>query len=301
MVTINLESTCNQNCVFCQRNRFYDRLKSPTTAEVKRLMRTSKDRSGIQFIGGGEPTMREDLSELIGYAREQGFKDIILETNGVKLSDPVYLSSLKNAGLTHCAVSLHSHIEKISDLITGAPGTFRKTLEALNNLSREEIGVSSLLFTINSLNSGSMREFLDFIKQNFPSIKTISFCFLRPIMDDGTSRRCTPKFSDIELEVYNAIEYGKKLEFRISMGIIPLCYLPGHENLSASTNILFRKDKKSFDRDIIHPEENSKVECCKLCYLNELCTGISKSYLSIYGDTEFYPLFISPQSIINRG
>jgi MoaA/NifB/PqqE/SkfB family radical SAM enzyme len=299
---INLKCNCNQDCVYCQVNRFYDPRISPSTDKVKKMIRDTEKRSMLMFTGGGEPTMREDLFELLSYARDQGFAFIRMETNAVKLSDTQYVKKLKAAGLTECVVSLHSHIEQVSDIITSTPGTYKKTIVGLKNLEREKIPVTSILFVITSLNYAAISDFFDFISESFPYIKLIVLSFIRPIESDERSRKYTPKLSDIELELYKAIAHGRKLGIMAvifpSCGI-PFCYLQGPEELSHAIDFIKGVRKEDME-EMVHPKEKTKVDCCSVCHLNELCSGIHKSYLRIYGDSEFYPLFTDTDKSIEE-
>ncbi|MEJ2759075.1 MAG: hypothetical protein P8046_11395, partial [Anaerolineales bacterium] len=97
---------------------------SPDVAPVKRVDRqlTTKEwktvlakawQAGIPHVifTGGEPTIREDLPELIASAEENGQVTGIV-TDGYKLSDSNYLHSLLSAGLDHTLIVLQPEQEK---------------------------------------------------------------------------------------------------------------------------------------------------------------------------------------------
>jgi len=78
------------------------------TAEWKQIL-TKAWNAGIPHIifTGGEPTLRDDLPELIAFAEELGQVTGVL-TNGLKLGDASYLHSLLNAGLDHTLIVLEA-------------------------------------------------------------------------------------------------------------------------------------------------------------------------------------------------
>ena len=50
---------------------------------------------------GGEPTIRDDLPEIIAMANELGFKNIEIASNGLKIAESAdYLMKLQEAGLS---------------------------------------------------------------------------------------------------------------------------------------------------------------------------------------------------------
>jgi hypothetical protein len=76
------------------------------TAEWKRVIDTAWA-AGIPHLlfTGGEPTLREDLPELLAYAEEKGQVTGLL-TDGLRLGDASYLETLLNAGLDHTMITL---------------------------------------------------------------------------------------------------------------------------------------------------------------------------------------------------
>jgi len=99
----------------------------PGSAPVKRVDRELSTEEWKQVLAkiwnagiphtiftGGEPTLREDLPELILYAEELGQVTGIL-TNGLSLGDSTYLQQLLNAGLDHTMIVLKPELDKSWD------------------------------------------------------------------------------------------------------------------------------------------------------------------------------------------
>jgi organic radical activating enzyme len=66
---------------------------------------------------GGEPTLRDDLVELIAHAEQNGQVTGIL-TNGVKLGDTRYLQSILEAGLDHAMILLEPNQQESWDSLS---------------------------------------------------------------------------------------------------------------------------------------------------------------------------------------
>ncbi|MBN2048698.1 MAG: radical SAM protein, partial [Anaerolineaceae bacterium] len=99
---------CNNNCSHCYnaRSRNFPEL---STIQWKQVI-DQLWAIGIPHIvfTGGEPTLREDLPELIQYAQSRG-QITGINTNGRRLKDPVFLQQLVDAGLDHVQITFESH------------------------------------------------------------------------------------------------------------------------------------------------------------------------------------------------
>jgi MoaA/NifB/PqqE/SkfB family radical SAM enzyme len=81
---------------------------------------------------GGEPTLRNDLPELIAHAEQNG-QITGLNTNARRLSDARFLEALVKAGLDHVQVTVESSDEEIHDKMVGCKGAFPQTIAGLKN------------------------------------------------------------------------------------------------------------------------------------------------------------------------
>jgi len=77
-------------------------------------------KSNVQ-LSGGEPTLRDDLPEIVGLARRTGFEFIQVNTNGVRLArDLPYLRRLKEAGLSCVYLQFDGLSDDVHRQIRGA-------------------------------------------------------------------------------------------------------------------------------------------------------------------------------------
>ena len=128
---------CNARCGFCYYQDLLDNPveKEPTTGQIARQLQAlrSMGATEIEFTGG-EPTIRPDLPELIDDARELGFVNISIITNGLRLAKRQYAEKLVAAGANDFLFSIHGHTAEIHDKHTSLPGSFAKILEAVQNV-----------------------------------------------------------------------------------------------------------------------------------------------------------------------
>jgi radical SAM protein with 4Fe4S-binding SPASM domain len=123
---------CNNDCAHCYnaRPRSYPEI---STDQWKRIL----DRLwelGIPHVvfTGGEPTLRNDLIELVAHAEHNG-QITGLNTNARRLADAGFLSRLVDAGLDHVQITLESHDAEIHDLMVRVKGAWKQTVAGLEN------------------------------------------------------------------------------------------------------------------------------------------------------------------------
>jgi 7,8-dihydro-6-hydroxymethylpterin dimethyltransferase len=111
LANIDLTNRCNLNCDFCFANaRACGYVYEPSFDQIVSMLQLLRDEKpvpapAVQF-SGGEPTMRDDLPRIIMKAKEVGFPQVQIATNGIKLArDIEYVRTLKDAGLS--TVYLH--------------------------------------------------------------------------------------------------------------------------------------------------------------------------------------------------
>ena len=91
LANIDLTNRCNLDCDFCFANaRACGFIYEPGFDDIVRMLQVLRDEKpvpapAVQF-SGGEPTMRKDLADIIRKAKEMGFPQVQIATNGVKLA-----------------------------------------------------------------------------------------------------------------------------------------------------------------------------------------------------------------------
>jgi radical SAM protein with 4Fe4S-binding SPASM domain len=152
---------CNNHCIHCYTGGPRE-TKELTTEEWFKII----DKLfviGVPHVTftGGEPTLREDLPQLVRYAEEKGLVTGLI-TNGRKLSDSVYVDTLIKAGIDHIQITLESHREEIHDQITGVKGSWKETVEGLKNAIATPVYTLTNT-TLNQFNINDIIETIAFI------------------------------------------------------------------------------------------------------------------------------------------
>ncbi len=181
---------CNINCSHCYNQRRES--AELATDEWKKIIRTLWDH-GVPHIDftGGEPTLRDDLVELVTFAEDQGAITGLL-TNGVRLADASYVGLLKDAGLDYVQVTLESPQEEIHNRMV-ASDAFRHTVQGIRNAVQAGIHVLTNT-TITKANQAGIEEIVPLLK----SLGIGSFA-VNSIIKAGKSRHQDPGLSEEEL------------------------------------------------------------------------------------------------------
>jgi radical SAM protein with 4Fe4S-binding SPASM domain len=151
---------CNINCSHCYNQRRES--TELTTAEWKKVMRILWNQGIPHFdFTGGEPTLRDDLVELVTHAEDLGAITGVL-TNGVRLADEAYVRSLKQAGLDYVQITIESHREEIHNLMVESD-TFARTVQGIRNALAHGIHVLTNT-TITRANQDGIEAIVPFLK-----------------------------------------------------------------------------------------------------------------------------------------
>lgn len=130
---------CNQNCVHCYAaGQDLVSEEELSTDQWKQIIDKCREVCIPQVtFTGGEPTMREDLCELISYA---SFFVTRLNTNGIKLTKD-YCRKLMESSLDSCQITFYSCDEAVHNELVGAP-QYANTVAGIENALEAGINVS---------------------------------------------------------------------------------------------------------------------------------------------------------------
>ncbi len=161
-LTIELLTYCNENCVHCYIPKH--NLKGIETKKIKEIISEFRAMGGLNLtLTGGEIFLRDDLFEIIQYARSLNLR-VFLLTNATLISKDIAVK-LKELSVTEISVSVYSLDEKIHDQITRYRGSLKRTLQALEYAKEVRLPVT-VKTPLMELNKYSYRDLKIFCKEN---------------------------------------------------------------------------------------------------------------------------------------
>jgi len=147
---------CNNDCAHCYNARLRSYPELNTASWKKIIAQLWRLNIPHLIFTGGEPTLRDDLAQLIQYAEDQG-QITGLNTNARRLAKPAFTRSLVDAGLDHIQITVESHDPQIHDQMVSSEGAWKQTIAGLQN------ALDSSLFVMTNTTM---------LKDNYRSIET---------------------------------------------------------------------------------------------------------------------------------
>jgi len=227
---IRLGFRCNARCGFCYYQELLDvdpAKEPPTPLILKQLKNLRKiGATEIEFTGG-EPTIKQDLPDIISHAKKLNFVNVSLITNGIRLANYAYAEKLVSAGLNDVLFSIHGHNSELHDLHTKVPGSFNKILQAVNNLKKLGVRIR-VSTTITKRNTPYVHDIMAlYIKLN---VSCIHFAVFSPVgQAQETDSSFYVSYADAADALKKAINMFKDDLPPLSIKYIPFCFLVGYE------------------------------------------------------------------------
>ncbi|MCC6648455.1 MAG: radical SAM protein [Polyangiaceae bacterium] len=137
-VHLSIGPVCNNNCVFCMEEDRDGRYVNNSAMTLERVRWVLEERRGAEeaCFTSGEPTLREDLPQMLSMARQLGYRKLSIMTNGRRLSHLPYAAALVKAGLNRVYVSIHGHTQKLHEGLTRTPQSFAQTVAGIESAAK---------------------------------------------------------------------------------------------------------------------------------------------------------------------
>lgn len=203
LTNIMLTNRCNLRCSYCFMNAgAAGYVYEPTLEQLRKLMKQARNEKPVGSkaiqLTGGEPTMREDLIEIIKMAKELGFVHVQLNTNGIKLSEDVELCrKIKEAGVNTVYMSFDGMTKKTNPWI-------EQNKKAVKNLRKVGLDSVVLVPVVMKKNLDELADIIKYAIENNDVVKGVNF---QPIAFAGRLEHVTHEFVK-----KNRVDYVEMIE-----------------------------------------------------------------------------------------
>ncbi len=186
LLNLVLTNRCDLACWYCF---FYAKrsgyVYEPTLEQIVEMVRTAKNMKPIGAnavqLTGGEPTLRDDLVEIIRAIKAEGIDHVQLNTNGIRLArDPDLALKVREAGVNTIYLSFDGVDE------TTNPKNHHEVPKVLENCRRAGLGIVFVPTVIKGVNDHQLGDIIRFAFRNIDIVRGVNF---QPVSITGSVPR----------------------------------------------------------------------------------------------------------------
>lgn len=190
---IDVTNRCNMACPICfayagAANYVYEPTYQQIVEMIKNLRKNSPWPANALQFSGGEPTLRDDLPDLIKEAKAAGMKHVEVNTNGIRLAEDIeYFKKLREAGMDTIYLQfdglreeIYKKLRKRSDL----PQIKQKVIE-----NARQIGHKSIVLVVTfakGVNDGDLGNVINYAIQNYDVVRCVN---IQPLSMAGRANK----------------------------------------------------------------------------------------------------------------
>ncbi|MEW5759769.1 MAG: radical SAM protein [Candidatus Thermoplasmatota archaeon] len=299
---------CNLKCKHCRMESNYCKDDELSGNKAKEFISSLKEISPLLILTGGEPLLRDDLFEILGYIKECDIK-CALATNGTLLNEEIAMR-IAGAQISRVSISIDSADKRKHDRFRGLDGAFESALNGIANLRKFGVSIQ-INMSVSKENRNEIEDVLLLAKNvgaiafhifmlvpvgscmNFNNLisgeeyEKILLWLLNKSGEIELRATCTPHYNRVAIQngkkpVGRGCLAGKDICFVSYNGFVQPCgYLPVFAG-----NVKEMKLKDIWNNSKVF-EELRKRELkgkCGLCEYKKFCGGCRARAYAITGD-----------------
>jgi len=290
---LNLGWNCNNNCITCPEYREKTKKiisKSEILEKIKKIKNMKK-----LFITGGEPTIHPNFFGILKEIKKKDPKiKITLLSNGRMFSYPSFIEKIKEYNINTFYISLYGTDSKTHDSITRCPGSFRQTIQGINNLIKNKKRVTTSMVINKLLYEDLDKDSEKFIKNFIHGPPLFRFRLVNIVGEaEKFQKILNIKFSKIWPDLQKLLDFliERKIKFKLD-NMMPYCLIPKRYHQFIAQKIEGKQTLINFNdshNKIIIDYQNPfiYIEKCKDCVYIKDCKGINSFYLKYNSLREF--------------
>ena len=304
-VEIQLGHLCNNRCVFCASGFITaaGQAGQIDSEPVYTHLADARARGArrVTFVGG-EPTLQRELPRFIARARELGFEEIVLFTNGVRGPQRAYFEELLLGGALELRMSIQGGDAETHDRVVGRKGAFQRLLDglALARAHGRRVTVNACLNAVSHASVGGYPELVRRfgIEQLHLDQVNPDMMGERPAGHLGTVLARYSVQAPRLARMLAELERDPGPDFDVNIGNLPYCVMPewAHRiHHDGEATFVFPADpgglsEGGYDKYPFRGQGRQKPASCASCAFQPMCSGIFDAYAARFGVDELVPV-----------
>lgn len=176
-VLLEITQRCNLGCSYCFANAGTSPAADPDLATIKGWFEHILLAGGpfnIQ-LSGGEPTLRDDLPEIISLGKSLGFNFMQLNTNGLRLAEDLsFVQRCQEAGLASVFLQFDGTTDDIYQTLRGR-SLCKQKLAAIEHCRQCNLGVVLVPTLVPGVNNQQIGAIIDLALSHLPTVRGVHF------------------------------------------------------------------------------------------------------------------------------
>jgi MoaA/NifB/PqqE/SkfB family radical SAM enzyme len=275
--------------VFCSENTDQSKTNGilPSIEMINKVFYHVNKSNGINrkinniYLAGGEPTLREDLCDIITIAAKHA-NAVHISTHGDYDNTEKLAKEIKICGITNVAISLHGHDALTHDRTTRIPGSFVRTINSIIAFLENNLTVN-INCVVTNFNIDKIKNVVEFIANNFSLIKHLTFSHYRQHGEACEHKHLMFNPWDHTSQITEAINEAEQKNLKIKFRDFPFCIEPRIKLLNSKVAKIYVVIWKSLKKFELLSEESNKnlLPRCSQCSEND-CFGYLTANLENY-------------------
>jgi len=179
LANVDLTNRCNLTCPVCFANaNAAGYLYEPDMAQVRKMLQALRNERPVagrivQF-SGGEPTIHPDFVEIVRMAREMGFTQLQVATNGLMFTDPEFTQRVAEAGMHTLYLQFDGVREETYRRTRGEP-LLDKKLKCIENVRKAGMKICFVPTIVKGINDDQIGDIIRLALEHIDTVSAISF------------------------------------------------------------------------------------------------------------------------------
>ncbi len=310
-VEVQLGHLCNNRCVFCVSGQLSEQRRAPQLGLQPILAQLAQARAeGAQRITllGGEPTIQRGFLEVLQFAVDQGFPEIVVFTNGVMTPRETFRDRVFTVldGLGEQAqarviwrFSLQGGDQQAHDATTLTPGSWERIVQSLAILQARGARLTGNMCVVTS-NYQSVPH-LAAVAAQF-GLENLHLDMVRPRdsgdRTDAELQAMLARYTDMAPALLQLSQQADVLlgpNWDLNFGNVPYCtnLAVAHRiHHDGQDTVTVAADGQGNTQQGFNKYEDKRVDKhkplgCTGCVFFDSCSGVFDKYRQFYGDAEF--------------